>query len=419
MWQMVGRHLDDGAAVDRRLRGLFALVWTVFSAFLPFFVLWLRDRGFSPSQIGVVLAATALASVGAAPFWSHAADRRSGTIRTLQVAFVGGGLVALALAATGSALVAVIAVAAALATVQSPQTPLTDALAVTTLGPGRLREYGSFRLWASVGWGVGAIAFGALFQAAGLHLMLPVYAGGLFVSALYVGRFRVSRPAPQEAGPSSRFGSVGDALAHVPRLPLYLLGVFVFASSTHAAWDFVPLRIAAGGGGPLLVGVAAGVSSFVEIPFMRSSGSLIDRFGTRTVFAAGASVYVVASLAWAMVSAPLAVTAVKIGIGVGFGLTYVTFVVMTGTLVPERLRNTGQTLMQVCSQGLAPILGGLAGGWVYQHIGPTQLFLGSAVGIAAGIAIVWTATSGLPGRAARVRESHAVTPRPEDGPVGA
>jgi MFS family permease len=68
---------------------------------------------------------------------------------------------------------------------------------------------------------------------------------------------------------------------------------------------------------------------------------------------------------------------------------------MTGTLVPERLRNTGQTLAQMCANGVAPIVGSLIGGWVYQHIGPPQLFLGSAAGLTVAIAIVWRATSGL------------------------
>jgi PPP family 3-phenylpropionic acid transporter len=169
----------------------------------------------------------------------------------------------------------------------------------------------------------------------------------------------------------------------------------VFGASTHAAWDFVPLRIAAGGGGPMLVGVAAGVSAFIEIPFMRSSNSLLNRFGLRAVFLAGASVYIAASLGWAFVTAPAGVSALRIAVGVGFGLTYVTLVVMTGTLVPDHLRNTGQTLVQVCGQGLAPIVGSLVGGFVYQHVGPTQLFLGSALGIAVGMMIVWLATSRL------------------------
>ena len=72
---------------------------------------------------------------------------------------------------------------------------------------------------------------------------------------------------------------------------------------------------------------------------------------------------------------------------------------MTGTFVPERLRNTGQTLLGVCTFGLAPIVGSLFGGIVYQHVGPTQLFLGSAAGIAVGTVIVWLATSGLADRA--------------------
>jgi PPP family 3-phenylpropionic acid transporter len=383
---------DRDAETDRRLRRLFTLVWFVFSAFLPFFVLWLSDRGLSPSQIGVVLAAAALAAVIAAPFWSHAADRRAGTVRTLQVAFVSAGVLAIALALTGSVVWIIAAVAAALAAAQAPQTPLTDALAVSILGP-RLNEYGAFRLWASVGWGVGAIAFGVLFQWVGLGPMLPGYAVGVVGLAWLVGWFHVSRPVPHHRSPA--FGSVGEALTQVPRLPVYLLGVFVLGASTHAAWDFVPLQIAAGGKGPLLVGIAAGTSAFVEIPFMRSSESLLERFGPRRVFVAGASVYAAASLAWAFVTSPIAVSAIRIGIGIGFGLTYVTLVVITATLVPGRLRNTGQTLQQICSQGLAPIVGGLVGGFVYQHIGARQMFLGSAFGIVASIAIVWTSTATL------------------------
>jgi PPP family 3-phenylpropionic acid transporter len=224
--------------------------------------------------------------------------------------------------------------------------------------------------------------------------MVPLYAAGLAASALYLRGFPREGPAVQAA--ESRWGSLGDALLHVPRLPLYLAGVFLVGASTHAAWDFVPLRIAAGGGGPLLVGLGAGLSAFVEIPFMRSSGSLMDRFGPRIVFVSGAGVYVAASLAWAVMDAPLAVTVVRIAIGVGFGLTYVALVVMTGRLVPQRLRNTGQSLLQMCMQGLAPVVGGLMGGIVYQHLGPTQLFVGSAVGIVVGISVVWIATTRLP-----------------------
>src|SRR5437762_1005212 len=88
--------------LDRRLRRLYAVVWLVASGYIPFFVLWLADRGFSPSKIGLVLGGSALAAVAAAPFWSHAADRRAGTTRTLQRALIAAAAATLLLAATGS-----------------------------------------------------------------------------------------------------------------------------------------------------------------------------------------------------------------------------------------------------------------------------------------------------------------------------
>ena len=54
---------DEAAILDRRLGRLYALVWLVGAIWIPFFVLWLKDRGFSPSQTGLVLGASALAGL--------------------------------------------------------------------------------------------------------------------------------------------------------------------------------------------------------------------------------------------------------------------------------------------------------------------------------------------------------------------
>ena len=295
---------------------------------------------------------------------------------------------AVGLAVTGSNLIAVAAVCGLLGAAQAPHTALTDALTLSRLGSARVDEYGSFRLWQSVGWGVGCIAIGAVLTAAGVDLVPPLYAVAVAIYAVYVARFGRSRPDAR-ATSGSRLGSVGEAFRSVEHLPMYLFGVLVFATSTHAAGDFVPLRIVSRGGDALLVGIAAGVSAFVEIPFMRSSRSLVDRFGLRGMFTAGAGVYAAASLAWAAFPDPVAVTAVRIAIGVGFALTYVSMVQMTAHLVPAGLRNTGQALLQICNFGLAPMIGGAIGGFVFEHVGPPQLFLGSAGGIAVGTAMVW------------------------------
>jgi MFS family permease len=373
-------------AGDRALRWLYVIEGGEGAAFIPFYVLLLRDRGLPADRIGLVLAVTSLAGVVATPFWSSAADTRLGSVHTLQLSCAVACVAALALMTTGSSLLAIAAVAVVLGAAQGPQTAVVDALALTELGPARLTEYGSFRVGASIGWGVGAVGFGALFAAAGLGVLLPVYAVALAVLALFVARFSHGRGA--EAAPSGRFGAVGDAFL-APGMPMFLLGVLVLATSTHAAWDFVPLRIVSGGGGAFLVGVSSGVSAFVEIPFMRSTPRLVERFGLERVFLAGAIVYAVASVAWSFTDDAVVVTAIRIAIGVGFGLVYPALVVITGKLVPARVRNSGQALLAICSFGLAPVIGGGLGGLVYEHVGPTQLFAGSAVGISVGAAVVW------------------------------
>ena len=385
------------ATDDRDLRVLYALLGLAGAALIPFFVLFLRDRGLQPQEIGLVLALASLAGVAATPFWSHAADTRLGSAFTLQLSCAATAAAALALIGTGSSVVAIAAVSAVLYAAQAPWTSSTDALALTQLGAVRMTEYGSFRLFASIGWGVGAVAFGALFGSAGLRLMLPLVAVASVVYAVEVARFPRFRPPPMSGG--SAFGAVGRAL-RARRLVPFLVGVLVLATSTHAAWDFVPLRIVSGGGGAFLVGISSGVSAFVEIPFMRSTRSLIDRLGVRTVFALGAAVYAGAAVGWSLVADAGAVTAIRIGIGVGFGLVYPSLVVMTGRLVPADVRNSGQALMSICSFGLAPMIGGAVGGFVYQHIGPAQLFAGSAVGVAAGAAVVWTSVGHVGARSA-------------------
>jgi MFS transporter, PPP family, 3-phenylpropionic acid transporter len=375
---------------DAQLRWLYAVIGVSGSAFVPFYVLLLRDRGLSADEIGLVLSVTSLAAVAATPFWGHAADTRLGGAHSLQLACGAACVAALALLLTGSSILAIAGVAIVLGASQGPQTGMTDALALAQLGPIRITEYGSFRMWASVGWGTGSIVFGALFASAGLRFVLPVYAAGLAVFALFVGRFPRIRPAGAER--TSRLGAVGDAL-RAPHVAPFLAGVLLLSIATHATWDFVPLRIVAGGGGAFLVGVSSGASAFVEIPMMRWAGPLIARFGVRRVFASGAAVYVAASIAWALVSDALAVTAVRIAIGVGFGLIYVTLVLATGRLVPDRARNSGQVLLTMCTFGLAPVIGGALGGFVYEHVGPVQLFSVSAAGIVVGAIAVWRAAA--------------------------
>ena len=378
---------------DRDLRVLYALSGASGAAFLPFFALLLRDRGFAPDEIGMILAASSLAGVVVAPVWSHVADTSFGSVLTLQVSTLASGAATLMLLFTGSILWATLGVVAVVGFVSGPRVGIMDSLALDHLGPRRASEYGTIRLWASLGWAIAVLAFGAWFEQAGLGPVVPAYVVGLLAFAAVLTRFPVTRPSEHEHR-GTRFGSVGAAFRASPRLLPFLVGVLFVGTATSAAWNFVPLRIASHGGGPFLVGLSACLAALVEIPFMQAGSWFGRHVGLRTLYAIGCAVYVAMAIAWALVANPVVVALIKAASGVGFSLTYVALVVITGRLVPANLQNTGQALMQTTGQGIAPIVGSAVGGFVYGHLGPPTLFLGSGVLTAAGAAIAWRALEG-------------------------
>ena len=85
---------------------------------------------------------------------------------------------------------------------------------------------------------------------------------------------------------------------------MFLLAVLFVWTGFNAAWNFIGLKIARGGGGPLLIGIGVALGGLVEVPIMRMSSRLSVRFGLRSVYVAGCVVYATGFLLWGLVEDP-------------------------------------------------------------------------------------------------------------------
>lgn len=368
------------------IRILFVLVGVALAAFFPFLSLVLRAHGLDARQIGVAVGVMAVARIIANPVWGHAADTWTGRKRAMQLSGVASAASAIVLFASGDGPLAVIAASAVLAAASGSFVSTGDALALAHLGEDRAADYGRLRGWMSFGYAVANVGLGFLLQAFGANAALVVYAVASACAVVWLSAIPTDAPRHERG---ERFGSVGAVFRSSPRFPVYLLGWLVIGIAFTAAWSFLALRIVSRGGGPLLVGLGAALGGAMEVPTFRAASRLNRRGGLRTTFAIGCGVYAVGFLLWGLVSDPIVLSLLFPFEGVAFALLFASGVPIVGRLVPPALHATGQSISGMTWMGLAPVIGGPVGGWVYETLGPAWLYAGASVLCLVGATAVW------------------------------
>jgi MFS transporter, PPP family, 3-phenylpropionic acid transporter len=371
---------------DAAVRGLFVTSGFVIAAFFPFLALFLDGKGLTESEIGVVIAAMAVARILLNPIWGHVSDTVLGRRSSLQIGLVLAAGCAMLLSAAGS-LWSIAAAGFLLAGAMVTFGPNIDAITLEHLGAERMSEYGRIRSWESFTYAIGCFVLGAIFQIHGVKWAMPIYA--LASVVVLAWSFTVARDAPKhESSSDGRLGAVGAVFREAPRFWGFLLALFLVWTGFNAAWNFISLKIADGGGGPWLVGLGTALGGLVEVPMMRSSSRLQARLGLRRVYALGCMIYATGFLLWGLIPNPTIVSLLTVLEGMAFSLLFTTGVVVVGRLLPSSLYSSGNSVAQMVGFGLGPIIGAGVGGFIYQHAGTVVLY-----SIASGLAVAGAITA--------------------------
>ena len=182
---------------EARMSLLFAAIFVPMGIHLPYFPLWLEERGFTAGQVGLILSAPIFVRLIAAPAITALADRAP------ERAYVLIGLAAASLVASlGYFLPAgpafVLAVSLILSVVWSPHSPLADSLALSGV-----RRYGAdysrLRIWGTGSFLAANLVGGAVlarFDAGVVPWLLSAGLAGTLAAALAAPRLgRPRRPS--------------------------------------------------------------------------------------------------------------------------------------------------------------------------------------------------------------------------------
>ncbi|MBX9635231.1 MAG: MFS transporter, partial [Magnetospirillum sp.] len=180
-----------------RLAAYYTALFAAVGIYLPFWPLWLKDRGLTPGDIGLILAATYLVKIIVNPLIGHLVDRRGDRRRPMLLMAAGT-----ALAWSGFALVdgfwGILLVTMLSLGLWSGIMPVGESLTLMITQRHHL-DYGRVRLWGSAAFIGSAILIGRLLVDHPPAILVWLIVGTMTLTAFSCAALPDARvPAPDD-----------------------------------------------------------------------------------------------------------------------------------------------------------------------------------------------------------------------------
>jgi MFS family permease len=331
------------------------LYYAAFACYMPYFVLYYRQIGFSGAQIGMLTAVPPLIGLVATPLLTGYADatRRYRLIMSLSLA---GCAILLAFLPAIQTILPMFLLIAGYAFLGAPIASLADNATMSMLGEQR-EKYGRIRLGGTLGWAAAATGAGLLIQRFGLQASF-LCAAGLFFLGLLVSQGFVFGRSGEKTSVRNGLKTLLTDRNWVLVLFLALVTGIGFATLN----NYFTLYMEQGGIARSWMGVALTVATVAEIPVMFFSNRLLQRFQARGLLILALAVFSLRFFLYA-ISQELAVILIfQVINALAFPVYMVGAVSFAYNNAPPGLGATAQGVMGMMTFGIGSATGGLLGG---------------------------------------------------------
>ena len=347
----------------------------------PYVSLFFADRGFSPVQIGVLMACFQLSRIVGPYLWGWLSDVTHTRVKLLRLAAVASLLAFLAVPGIHS-YGGMMAMMIGLNLITSAMSPLGDALTISTLRRHGAfdHRYGRVRMFGSVGFIAAVLLGGALFEHFGMSAFPWLASAMLALFAVVVFGLRDAA----DEGPRVRPPPALPLLRR-PDVAWFLASAFLMMFAHAALYVFYSLYLEQLGYSKIAIGVMWTIGVVAEIVFFFYQGRLFGALALRTILA---GTFVLAALrfgvtgyfaqyAWLM-------AAVQVLHAATFAAHHSASLKRLQRWFAGPLQGRGQALYTGISYGLGGTLGGLVMGWTWKTLAPMHTFGLAALAAALG-----------------------------------
>ncbi|SDO26927.1 MFS transporter, PPP family, 3-phenylpropionic acid transporter [Paenibacillus sp. yr247] len=348
---------------------------------LPYLPLYLQVKGYSASEIGLLMMIGPFISIFAQPFWGYVSDRFNSVKNIVFLLWVLSLLGSFGLFLTngyGLTLGFILLLYFFLL----PSVPLIDNLVVKSTAH-RGMSYGSVRLWGSIGFSGVALVSGLLLDEFGGVASIPY-----FYWVLWIFPFLLLAFIKDEKGSGQRITLSAISVIFKNKSFLWFMLMILIISIPHRMNDaLLGLYLNKLGASDAMVSWAWAIAACSEIPIFALINRYIHRYHELTILGIASVLYTLRWLLYTFISDPWVLIGLQVTHMFTFAVLWIVAVQYVVRLLPEQFGSTGQSILAMVFMGLAGIIGGAVGGWLSEQWGGASMYVFATVmsAIAAGM----------------------------------
>lgn len=371
-------------AIYWRLSNLYFWFFALLGALLPYWSLYLEDRGFSYLQIATLMATIQLTKVVAPNLWGWLGDRTDKRVRLVRFGAVAGALCFLGVF-LDTGFYGLLLVMLAFTFFWNAVLPLYEVITLQGLGRERAR-YGKVRLWGSVGFIVSVAVIGWLLDMLPINLLpwllLPLFAG-IVASALLVPAERSPKRQPHIRG------SLKAILRDPAVLAFFAMNILLQVS--HGAYyTFFSIHLEKLGYDKLAIGLLWSLGVVAEIVLFLVMHRVFRRFSVRQIALTAVLLTLVRWVMIAEVSDVLVLLIIAQCLhAASYGALHALSVHYIQGYFGERHHGQGQALYSGLAFGAGGAIGAWMSGFIVDASGTSPAFWASAGAMAVAFVVAW------------------------------
>ncbi len=362
-----------------RLSFFYAAVFLVIGFLVPFWPVWLKSRGVTEAEIGLLLAAGMWVRAVSNPLIAQAADRH-GSRRRMIVIMSWGALAAYALFVPAHGFWPLLAVSVVTAVFFSPMLPLGETVTMAKVRTDGL-DYGRMRLWGSISFILAATVGGYVLAGRPEDVVLWMVLGAL---GLVVAAAAAMPDAMVPAGVPRRRAPLAGLLRD-PGFLGFLLCASLLQASHSVYYGVATLHWRAAGYSATTIGALWAEGVVAEVALFAFSGAAVARLGPRGLLLLAAAAGMVRWTVLGMSTELPALVAVQFLHAFTFGATHLATMHFIARNVAPEVAATAQSLYSSTAMGAVMGLVMMSTGWLYESFAGAAFYAMAALSLAGGI----------------------------------